>query len=91
MLYCSYAGFGIVGARQALKHPCTVWHTADYGPFGFSERFDPDYIPNTSDLPEGRYRFRWEAVRTTDGACMWHMHGEWSLVPCTRLPVRTEC
>ncbi|GAB4816933.1 hypothetical protein N2152v2_003979 [Parachlorella kessleri] len=32
--------------------------TLDYGPFGFLERFDPDYIPNTSDLPEGRYRFR---------------------------------
>ncbi len=31
--------------------------TIDYGPFGFLERFDPKYTPNTSDLPGRRYRF----------------------------------
>ncbi|KAG8573643.1 hypothetical protein GDO81_012479 [Engystomops pustulosus] len=29
--------------------------TIDYGPFGFMENYDPDYVPNTSD-DEGRYR-----------------------------------
>ncbi|CAI9563073.1 unnamed protein product [Staurois parvus] len=29
--------------------------TIDYGPFGFMEKYDADYIPNTSD-DEGRYR-----------------------------------
>ena len=30
--------------------------TIDYGPFGFMETFDPDFVPNSSD-EEGRYRF----------------------------------
>jgi serine/tyrosine/threonine adenylyltransferase len=25
--------------------------TIDYGPYGFLERFDPNYTPNTTDLP----------------------------------------
>ncbi|XP_029955172.1 uncharacterized protein LOC115394122 isoform X2 [Salarias fasciatus] len=29
--------------------------TVDYGPFGFMESYDPDFIPNSSD-DEGRYR-----------------------------------
>ncbi|KAM9308115.1 protein adenylyltransferase SelO-like [Gastrophryne carolinensis] len=29
--------------------------TIDYGPFGFMEKYDADYVPNTSD-DEGRYR-----------------------------------
>ena len=29
--------------------------TLDYGPFGFMEQFDPNYTPNTSDLPGRRY------------------------------------
>ncbi|KAG9476639.1 hypothetical protein GDO78_003259 [Eleutherodactylus coqui] len=29
--------------------------TIDYGPFGFMESYDADYVPNTSD-DEGRYR-----------------------------------
>ena len=30
--------------------------TIDYGPFGFMDSYDPNYIPNTSD-DEGRYKF----------------------------------
>lgn len=26
--------------------------TIDYGPFGFLERFDPDFVPNTSVRPQ---------------------------------------
>ncbi|XP_053552446.1 protein adenylyltransferase SelO-like, partial [Bombina bombina] len=29
--------------------------TIDYGPFGFMESYNPDYVPNTSD-DEGRYK-----------------------------------
>ncbi|XP_066574098.1 protein adenylyltransferase SelO [Amia ocellicauda] len=29
--------------------------TIDYGPFGFMESYDPDFVPNTSD-DEGRYK-----------------------------------
>ncbi|XP_051909899.1 protein adenylyltransferase SelO-like [Hippocampus zosterae] len=30
--------------------------TIDYGPFGFMEAYDPDFVPNTSD-DEGRYSY----------------------------------
>ena len=30
--------------------------TIDYGPYGFMEHFDPDYVPNGSD-GTGRYRY----------------------------------
>lgn len=33
-------------------------HPADYGPYGFLERFDPEFTPNTTDLPGRRYCFR---------------------------------
>lgn len=31
--------------------------TIDYGPYGFIDDFDPDFTPNTTDLPGRRYRF----------------------------------
>ena len=31
--------------------------TIDYGPFGFLDAFDPNYTPNTTDLPGKRYCF----------------------------------
>ncbi|GAB4819866.1 hypothetical protein N2152v2_006912 [Parachlorella kessleri] len=32
--------------------------TIDYGPYGWLERFNPDFTPNTTDLPGRRYCFR---------------------------------
>lgn len=32
--------------------------TIDYGPFGFLERFDPNFTPNTTDFSSRRYSFR---------------------------------
>jgi len=35
------------------------FHTyADYGPYGWLERFDPNFTPNTTDLPGRRYSFQ---------------------------------
>lgn len=39
------------------------WHflllsCADFGPYGWLERFDPSFTPNTTDLPGRRYAFR---------------------------------
>ena len=31
--------------------------TIDYGPYGWLERYDPDFTPNTTDLPGRRYCF----------------------------------
>lgn len=33
--------------------------TIDYGPFGFMEQYDPDFVPNTSD-DEGMYRYQYQ-------------------------------
>ena len=33
--------------------------TIDYGPFGFMDHYDPDFVPNTSD-DEGRYRYQYQ-------------------------------
>lgn len=32
--------------------------TIDYGPYGWMERFDPSFTPNTTDLPGRRYCFQ---------------------------------
>lgn len=31
--------------------------TLDYGPFGWIDNYDPDWTPNTTDLPGKRYRY----------------------------------
>ena len=33
--------------------------TIDYGPFGFMDQYDPNFVPNTSD-DEGRYRYQYQ-------------------------------
>lgn len=51
--------------------------TIDYGPFGFVDRFDPDFSPNISDIQSGRrYAFRnqteigqWNLIRLGDALC----------------------
>src|SRR5690554_2814011 len=34
--------------------------TIDYGPYGWTEDFDPDWTPNTTDAQGRRYRFGWQ-------------------------------
>ena len=41
--------------------------TMDFGPFGFMESYDPDFVPNTSDT-EGRYRFN-----NQPAICKWNL------------------
>ena len=40
----------------------------DYGPFGFLDAFDPNYTPNTTDMPGRRYRFA-----NQPDACLWNV------------------
>ena len=35
-----------------------IGDTIDYGPYGWIERFDPNFTPNTTDLPGRRYCFQ---------------------------------
>ena len=32
--------------------------TIDYGPYGFLDRFNPEYTPNTTDIPRNRYAYK---------------------------------
>lgn len=41
--------------------------TIDYGPFGFLDAYDPNYISNASDT-EGRYKFK-----NQPGICRWNL------------------
>lgn len=41
--------------------------TIDYGPYGFLERFNPDFTPNTTDLQGRRYAFR-----NQPSVCQWN-------------------
>lgn len=62
------AGFAVT-LNVSLAHVCrsacllmlrlvSTRPSTDYGPYGFMERFDPDFTPNTTDLPGRRYCFR---------------------------------
>jgi uncharacterized protein YdiU (UPF0061 family) len=42
--------------------------TIDYGPFGWMEHFDPDYICNHSDKDRGRYRYK-----SQPDICEWNL------------------
>ena len=42
--------------------------TIDYGPFGFLERFDPNYTPNVTDFQARRYAFR-----NQPNVCGWNL------------------
>jgi uncharacterized protein YdiU (UPF0061 family) len=47
--------------------------TIDYGPYGWMERFDPTFTPNTTDLPGRRYCFQSQPEI-----------GQWNLVQLAR-------
>lgn len=36
--------------------------TIDYGPYGYLDAYDPEYTPNTTDIPGRRYMFRAQPV-----------------------------
>jgi uncharacterized protein YdiU (UPF0061 family) len=42
--------------------------TIDYGPFGWMEQFDPNFICNHSDKGRGRYRFN-----SQPEICQWNL------------------
>lgn len=49
---------GGAACLASLTTRCLSLLPTDYGPYGFLERFDPDFTPNTTDLPGRRYCFR---------------------------------
>jgi uncharacterized protein YdiU (UPF0061 family) len=59
--------FTVYPVRNCVIIPC---YLADYGPFGFMEHFDPEFVPNGSD-GTGRYRYSAQPevthLRTSNG------------------------
>jgi uncharacterized protein YdiU (UPF0061 family) len=44
---------GVMNTDNMSIHGLTI----DYGPYGWMDNYDPDWTPNTTDLPGKRYRF----------------------------------
>lgn len=57
-LVAAWQGFGFVHGVLNTDNMSMLGETIDYGPYGFLERFDPNFTPNTSDLSGKRYTFR---------------------------------
>lgn len=52
-----WQGIGFTHGVMNTDNLSLLGVTIDFGPFGFLEKYDPEFIPNTSD-DEGRYRFQ---------------------------------
>lgn len=48
---------GFVHGVMNTDNMSIIGLTIDYGPYGWIDNFDPDWTPNTTDLPGRRYRF----------------------------------
>ncbi|PRW57632.1 seleno O isoform B [Chlorella sorokiniana] len=57
-LFAHWHRIGFVHGVLNTDNLSILGDTIDYGPYGFMERFDPDFTPNTTDLPGRRYCFR---------------------------------
>ncbi len=56
-LVTAWMGVGFVHGVLNSDNMSLLGLTIDYGPYGWLEEYDPDWTPNTSDLPGRRYRF----------------------------------
>ena len=48
---------GFVHGVMNTDNMSILGETIDYGPYGWSDHYDPNWTPNTTDLPGKRYRF----------------------------------
>ena len=48
---------GFVHGVMNTDNMSILGQTIDYGPYGWMDNYDPDWTPNTTDLPGKRYRF----------------------------------
>jgi len=56
-LVARWQGVGFTHGVLNTDNMSVLGLTIDYGPFGFLDVFDPNYTPNTTDLPGRRYCF----------------------------------
>ncbi|CAK0779519.1 hypothetical protein CVIRNUC_004792 [Coccomyxa viridis] len=57
-LVAQWQAVGFVHGVGNTDNFSILGETIDYGPYGFLERFDPDFTPNTTDLSGRRYTYR---------------------------------
>ncbi|EIE25715.1 UPF0061-domain-containing protein [Coccomyxa subellipsoidea C-169] len=57
-LLASWQSVGFVHGVGNTDNFSILGETIDYGPYGFLERFDPNFTPNTTDLDGRRYTYR---------------------------------
>nr|ATG70891.1 hypothetical protein [Juniperus drupacea] len=57
VLIAKWQGVGFTHGVLNTDNMSVLGLTIDYGPFGFLDAFDPNYTPNTTDLPGRRYCF----------------------------------
>ena len=57
-LVVDWQGVGFVHGVLNTDNMSLLSLTIDYGPFGFLERFDVNYTPNTTDIPGYRYCYK---------------------------------
>ena len=67
-LVAKWQAVGFVHGVLNTDNMSILGETIDYGPFGFLERFDPNFTPNTTDFSGRRYAFR-----TQPGAVQWNL------------------
>ena len=79
-LAAKWQAVGFVHGVLNTDNMSILGETIDYGPFGFLERFDPDYTPNTTDLYNKRYSFRnqpqivqWNLTALATSFCAAHL------------------
>lgn len=54
-LIAKWQSVGFVHGVMNTDNMSILGLTIDYGPYGFLDRFDPTYTPNTTDLDRKRY------------------------------------
>ena len=57
-LIASWQSVGFVHGVLNTDNMSILGLTIDYGPFGFLNGYDPQYTPNTTDMPGRRYCFQ---------------------------------
>lgn len=57
-LVAKWQAVGFVHGVLNTDNMSILGETIDYGPYGFIERFDPNFTPNTTDFSGRRYAFR---------------------------------
>lgn len=55
-LVAQWQGIGFVHGVMNTDNMSLLSETLDYGPYGFMDQYNPNWTPNTSDRPQGRYR-----------------------------------